>query len=107
MTTYKLQASQLIPRPIEEVFDFFSRAENLGRITPAEMGFDLRSDGREMRNGLELEYRIRPLLGIPLTWRSRIEQLQPSYGFRDIQVAGPYRHWQHVHTFSPSTAARS
>ena len=52
MTTYKLEASQLVPRPIDEVFAFFSRAENLGRITPGGMGFDLRSDGHDMRDGL-------------------------------------------------------
>ena len=101
MTTYKLEASQLVPRPIDEVFAFFSRAENLGRITPGGMGFDLRSDGHDMRDGLELEYRIRPLLGIPMTWRSRISNYNPPHGFQDIQVAGPYRHWQHVHTFTP------
>ena len=99
MTTHKLQASQLVPRPIEEVFDFFSRAENLARITPTAMGFDLRSDGRDMGDGLELEYRIRPVLGIPLTWRSRISDYNPPFGFRDIQVHGPYRHWEHVHSF--------
>jgi ligand-binding SRPBCC domain-containing protein len=34
MTTHRLVASQFVPRPLPEVFDFFSRAENLRRITP-------------------------------------------------------------------------
>ena len=35
MSTYQLLASQTIARPIDEVFAFFSRPDNLGRITPA------------------------------------------------------------------------
>jgi len=52
MTTYRLVASQTIDRPIEEVFAFFSRPENLGRITPSAMGFEQVSTDLEMRAGL-------------------------------------------------------
>ena len=43
MSTHRLRATLLVARPIDEVFAFFSRPENLGRITPPAMGFELRS----------------------------------------------------------------
>ncbi|HUQ77295.1 MAG TPA: NAD(P)H-binding protein [Patescibacteria group bacterium] len=101
MSTHRLSASQFVARPIEEVFDFFKRPDNLGRITPASMGFELLTDDRDMRDGLEIRYRIRPLLGIPLTWTTKITGYEPPNGFRDIQLRGPYRRWEHAHTFEP------
>ncbi len=99
MTTHRLSASQFVPRPIEEVFDFFSRPENLGRITPASMGFEFLTEDRAMRDGLEIRYRIRPLLGIPLTWHTRITGYDAPNGFRDLQLSGPYARWEHTHAF--------
>lgn len=99
MSTHRLTASQFIARPIEEVFDFFSRPENLGRITPASMGFEFLTDDREMRDGLVIRYRIRPLLGIPLTWTTKITGFEPPVRFQDLQLSGPYRRWEHTHTF--------
>ena len=100
MGTHRLTASQIVDRPIEEVFAFFSRPENLGRITPPAMGFEQRSADLEMRAGLEIEHRIRPLLGIPMTWRSTIESYEPPTSFVDVQASGPYRRWRHRHTFT-------
>ncbi|MEO5705396.1 MAG: NAD(P)H-binding protein [Candidatus Limnocylindrales bacterium] len=99
MSAHRLHASQVVERPIDEVFAFFSRPENLARITPPGMGFDRLSDDTDMRAGLEIDYRIRPFLGIPMRWRSRIETFEPSSGFSDIQLRGPYRRWEHRHTF--------
>ncbi len=99
MGTHHLHASQLVAQPIEEVFAFFSRPENLGRITPPGMGFDRLSDDMEMRAGLEIDYRIRPLLGIPMRWRTRIDSYDPPTSFSDVQLRGPYRRWEHRHTF--------
>ena len=100
MTTHRLVASQTVDRPIEEVFAFFSNPENLGRITPPGLGFELVSSDTDMRSGLEIDYRIRPLLGIPLRWRTRIEAFDPPTEFSDTQLSGPYRRWEHHHTFT-------
>ena len=99
MASHRIQASLLVDRPLDEVFAFFSRPENLGRITPRSMGFELRSTDTEMRDGLEIEYRVRPLLGIPAGWRSLITEYDPPNWFRDIQLKGPYRSWDHRHIF--------
>ncbi len=99
MTTHRLLASQRIERPIDEAFPFFARPENLARLTPSSLGFELRSTDTVMRTGLEIEYRVRPLLGLPASWLSRIESYDPPHRFVDIQLRGPYRSWVHTHTF--------
>lgn len=99
MTQHTLHATQFIARPVEVVFDFFSGAENLGRITPPGMGFELLTADTSMRAGLTIDYRIRPLLGIPTRWRTEIATYEPPVRFIDLQARGPYRRWEHVHTF--------
>jgi ligand-binding SRPBCC domain-containing protein len=64
------------------------------------MGFERLSDDTAMRAGLEIDYRIRPLLGIPMRWRTRIDSYEPPFAFSDTQLRGPYRRWEHRHTFS-------
>jgi NADH dehydrogenase len=100
MTTHTIRTSQHIDRPLAEVFDFFSRPENLARLTPSGLGFELRSADRRMRPGLVIEYRIRPLLNLPLGWTSVISEYTPGERFVDVQLRGPYRTWRHVHRFS-------
>ena len=96
---HRLTATQLIPRPIDEVFDFFSRPRNLHRLTPDAMGFEYLTDDDRMHAGLEIAYRIRPLFGIPIGWLTRITEFEAPHGFRDVQLRGPYRRWEHVHRF--------
>src|SRR6185503_5136137 len=99
MTRHRLHAEMLVDRPIDDVFAFFARPENLGRVTPRSMGFELDSTDTEMRSGLEVDYRIRPLFGLPLRWCSRITEYDPPHAFTDLQQRGPYRSWQHRHSF--------
>jgi ligand-binding SRPBCC domain-containing protein len=51
-----------------------------------------------MAQGLRLDYRVR-VLGIPLRWRSLISVYEPPHAFRDVQLSGPYRRWEHTHRF--------
>src|SRR5262245_5418009 len=100
MSRHRLTASQTIDRPLEEVFGFFAKPENLGRITPPAMGFEQVSTDLEMRADLDIEHRIRPLLGIPMLWRSHIEAYDAPHAFVDVQTKGPYRSWRHQHAFT-------
>lgn len=94
-----LKRSQFIPAPLEEVFAFFSEARNLEAITPSWVGFRFVTPGRiEMREGAVIEYRIR-LHGIPVRWRTLITEWDPPHGFKDIQLEGPYKMWEHEHRF--------
>ena len=44
-------------------------------------------------------FRPLPLLPIRMNWRARIEEFEPESYFRDTQVSGPMRRWNHRHEF--------
>jgi ligand-binding SRPBCC domain-containing protein len=95
-------SSQLVAKPIEEVFAFFSDPANLEAITPRSLSFRiLRRSTEKMRSGTEFTYRLR-LYGIPLIWRSLICDWNPGKSFVDVQLQGPYAKWHHTHTFTPT-----
>ena len=101
MRAHRLQRSQVVARPLDEVFAFFSDAANLERITPPWLGFRMVTPTPvAMRVGALIDYELR-LRGIPLRWTSRIEEWEPGVGFVDAQVRGPYRLWHHRHRFAP------
>jgi ligand-binding SRPBCC domain-containing protein len=100
MTIYRLQREQWVPQPLSAVFDFFSRAENLPKITPPWMRFRiLTSLPIEMKQGATIAYEIR-VRGFPLQWLTEIERWNPPHEFIDIQAKGPYKFWRHTHQFS-------
>jgi ligand-binding SRPBCC domain-containing protein len=102
MHVYTLRSEQFVPEPIERVFPFFARPENLERITPPTVHFSILSPQPvSMRIGALIDYRIR-IRGIPQHWRTRIVEYDPPRGFVDEQMRGPYRLWIHRHIFVPT-----
>jgi ligand-binding SRPBCC domain-containing protein len=65
------------------------------------MGFEIisRFHGLRMYPGQLIEYKVRPLLGIPLYWMTEITQVQEPVYFIDQQRFGPYNFWHHQHHF--------
>jgi ligand-binding SRPBCC domain-containing protein len=101
MLTQVFRTSQRVSHNIDRVFDFFSRAENLGSITPPSVGFQILTPlPIAMRPGTLIGYRIR-LHGIPMKWRTRITVWEPPHRFVDVQEQGPYSLWEHTHRFRP------
>lgn len=89
-----------IPRPLDEVFDFFSRAENLEALTPPTVQFEILTPlPIEMRANARIDYRIK-IHGIPVKWKTEIIVWEPGVQFVDVQLKGPYRLWHHRHTFA-------
>lgn len=99
MTRDVIRRTQFLPRPRSEVFAFFEDATNLARITPPFLGFEILTPAPiAMRPGTLIDYRIR-LFGIPLRWRTEIEEYLPGEHFIDRQLRGPYERWRHLHQF--------
>jgi ligand-binding SRPBCC domain-containing protein len=100
MTLYSLHRVTWVPLPLPRAFEFFSRAENLERITPPWMHFRIVTPGPiEMKQGATIAYALR-VRGIPLRWLTEIERWNPPFEFIDVQAKGPYRLWRHTHRFS-------
>ena len=100
MKIHELKSSVRVAAPIERVFDFFSRAENLERLTPASLKFKILTPlPIEMKVGSIIDYRLQ-LLGIPFGWRTEITVWEPGVRFVDVQRKGPYLLWEHEHLFS-------
>ena len=96
---YHLKAEVVVRSPIEEVFDFFSSAENLESITPPWLNFRIVTPMPiKMRTGTLLDYKIR-LHMIPIHWRTEIADWKPPHKFADYQLKGPYKRWWHEHIF--------
>jgi uncharacterized protein (TIGR01777 family) len=97
--THCLEQTTWIDAPLDDVFDFFSRAENLGALTPPRLAFEIQTPTPiEMATKTEILYRIR-LGPVPMRWRTVIEQWQPGARFVDAQYEGPYACWYHEHLF--------
>lgn len=95
----RFETTMVIPRPIDEVFAFFSLAENLQRITPAKVDFRILTPlPIAMGEGTLIDYTIK-VRGFPMRWKTRIESWQPPHRFVDTQLRGPYKLWHHTHEF--------
>ena len=97
---YQLKRTQFVKTDIKTCWDFFSRPENLKKITPEYMGFDIKVDLPEkMYEGQMIEYTVRPLFGIPMSWITEIKTVKENEFFVDEQRKGPYTIWHHEHHF--------
>ncbi len=97
---YQLKRTQFVKTDLATCWDFFSSPNNLNKITPKEMGFDVLTEGVEnMYEGLMIEYKVRPLLNIPLRWITEITHVKYQQYFVDEQRKGPYKIWHHEHHF--------
>lgn len=101
---YQLYREQQLSCDINEAWQFFSSPNNLSKITPDYMGFNVLSDVKDepIYEGMIIDYNVSPLLGIPLKWRTRITQVETLKSFTDFQVKGPYKYWNHFHEFIPN-----
>lgn len=100
MATHILTSSHTVPCGIHDAWAFFSRAENLRRITPRSVGFEMHTPAPLTEEGSRIEYTIAPLFGIPLDWTTLIESVDAPHSFRDVQERGPYKRWVHEHRFT-------
>ena len=94
---YHLRAEVVVESSINEVFDFFSSAENLESITPPWLNFRILTPKPiKMGEGTLLDYMIR-LHMVPIRWRTEIADWQPPFKFVDQQLKGPYKRLSLIH----------
>lgn len=86
---------------LKEAWSFFSDPRNLKRITPSYMGFDIvgGQDASVMYPGQMIQYIVKPLAAIPMSWTTEITHVKKGEFFVDEQRQGPYKIWHHQHFF--------
>lgn len=90
---------QVIPCPIETVFAFFADVRNLEAITPSWLNFRILTPAPiRMHPGAEIEYQLGWRF-FHLHWKTVITHWNPPDFFVDVQSRGPYRMWEHTHSF--------
>jgi len=100
---YRLYREQQLNCTIETAWEFFSSPHNLSQITPQSMNFVVLSESSEaISEGMEIDYTVSPVLGIPMKWKTVISQVEDYKSFTDFQKEGPYKHWNHFHEFIPN-----
>lgn len=101
MAVYSIKAVQKIPGSLQDVWAFFSKPDNLKDITPPQLRFNVISKhhSNSVYAGQIIEYKVSPLLGIPLYWMTEITHVKDSVYFVDEQRYGPYSMWHHQHHF--------
>ena len=96
---HELLMEQWVPRPADEIFHFFSDVKNLELITPPHLNLKvLGSSTEQLQEGTRTDYKLQ-LHGIPFRWQSLIHHWNPVTSFSDRQIRGPYKKWDHTHTF--------
>lgn len=116
----RFQAEQWIAAPIERVFAFFADPHNLPRIMPPGLGtrvvkLNLVPPPMPANSGARLDrmagagtemtvaFRVIPYVPIHDRWIVRIVDFSLNRYFRDEQKQGPFRRWEHTHSFEPKT----
>lgn len=100
MKQFIYKAEQMLPIELEKAWEFFSSPDNLALLTPKNMDFKvLKKSGNHIYNQMVIDYRVRPLLGIPVHWKTEILNVKEMIEFTDIQLQGPFKLWEHTHQF--------
>lgn len=99
---YTLYRQQLIPAPIERVWDYFATPRNLNEMTPPDMAFEfIQGEDEPMYAGQMIAYKVMIVPGVRVRWLTQITHVEPGKRFIDEQRLGPYRLWIHEHRFEP------
>jgi ligand-binding SRPBCC domain-containing protein len=101
MKIYIYKAEQLLKTDEMQAWNFFSDPANLARITPPSLDFRIMKMPKTsgIHNGMQIEYSVKPLFGIPFKWKTEIHSVVPGERFTDTQLSGPYKLWEHTHIF--------
>ncbi len=98
--SYRLTSIFVLPQPIDLLFSFFSDAHDLEKLTPPWLEFRVLTPAPiPIERGTTIDYLLR-IHGFRIRWTSEINVWEPPHLFTDRQLRGPYRRWEHEHTFN-------
>jgi len=80
----------------EAVYRWHAEPGALERLTPPGERMRIVSRTGGIEDGARVTFRVGPL---GLVWVAEHRDTIPGRQFRDVQIRGPFRHWEHVHRF--------
>jgi len=95
-----------MPVSARALFEWHERPGAFDRLTPAWMPVELRHREGGIRDGARVTIAL-PLGPISIPWTLGHVGYQASEEFRDIQIRGPFRSWEHVHRMEPVSESSS
>ena len=97
---FQFSQVQYLNADIDSVWEFASSPNNLKKIVPDYMLFNITSKVLDrMYPGMIISYQVAPLLKFKLNWVTEITQVVKNKFFVDEQHVGPYSLWHHQHLF--------
>ena len=113
------ESEQWVPSPVERVFAFFADPHNLPRIMPPALGTKLvklnlvppRFPAGKVPPGtlrmagagteMTVAFRVIPYLPVHERWIVQRYRVRAERIFSHVQNQGPFRRWEHTHSFEP------
>ena len=103
MKLYSINVKQQLPISQDEAWNFLSSADNLSKIMPDDMHFEVQSKiEHSIYPGQLIEYKVTPLKGFTTNWVTEINHVKKPHYFVDTQLIGPYKIWHHTHFLHPN-----
>lgn len=104
---YTLTSEQELPVSLEEAWDFFTHPNNLDKITPKDLQFEITNNPPPKTYlGQIITYKIGVLPGIKNNWVTEITHFEDRKFFVDEQRFGPYAFWHHQHHFEATSEGK-
>jgi len=115
----QFHSEQWVAAQVERVFAFFADPHNLPRIMPPALGTKLirlnlappRFPAGQVPLGtlrmagagteMTVAFRVIPCLPVHERWIVNIADFELNHYFHDTQKQGPFRRWEHTHSFEP------
>ncbi len=96
MPTYRHEFT--VDAPLSAVRAFHRQSASMGAITPPPVIVRIHEAPELLDEGDEMRFTmwVGPL---PIQWHARIQDVGPT-GFVDRQIDGPFKRWDHTHTFA-------
>ena len=103
MKLYSINVKQQLPISQEEAWNFLASADNLSKIMPDDMQFEVQSKiEHSIYPGQLIEYKVTPIKGFTTKWVTEINHVKKPHYFVDTQLIGPYKIWHHTHYLYPN-----
>jgi len=94
----RIKKETTFPMSPEGLFELHSRPEALRRLSPDFPPIQSIEQSGDFEKGTAVRIRI-GLGPLAVTWHAELEEVVEGRRFVDVQKAGPFRSWRHVHSF--------